>query len=130
MREAQAGREVIVAAGAIGSPQILELSGIGQGARLQQLGVPVVHDLAGVGENLQDHYIIRMQWRATQPVTFNELSRGLPLVREAIRYALFRKGLLTLPAADRKSVVSGKSVSARVDLGGRRIIKKKKQTII
>src|SRR3546814_1438056 len=53
MREAQAGREVIVAAGAIGSPQILELSGIGQGARLQQLGVPVVHALAGVGENLR-----------------------------------------------------------------------------
>ena len=99
VKTARAGREVILAAGAIGSPQILELSGIGQSERIRQLGLKVVHDLPGVGENLQDHYIIRMQWKATQRVTFNELSRGLPLMREVARYALFRKGLLTLPAA-------------------------------
>lgn len=98
-RSARARREVILAAGAIGSPQILELSGIGQPERLKALGIEVVQELPGVGENLQDHYIVRMQWRASQPVTFNELSRGLPLAREVLRYALFRKGLLTLPAA-------------------------------
>jgi choline dehydrogenase len=99
VREARARREVIVAAGAIASPQILELSGIGAADRLRALGVSVAHDLPGVGENLQDHYIVRMQWRATQPVSFNELSRGLPLVREVAKYALFKTGLLTLPAA-------------------------------
>ncbi|MBM3485945.1 MAG: choline dehydrogenase [Alphaproteobacteria bacterium] len=99
VRTARAGREVIIAAGAIASPQILELSGIGQAARLRDLGIAVAHDLPGVGENLQDHLIIRMQWRATQPVSFNELSRGLPLVCEVARYALFKTGLLTLPAA-------------------------------
>jgi choline dehydrogenase len=99
VREARAAREVILAAGAIASPQVLELSGIGAADRLRQLGIGVVHDLPGVGENLQDHYIVRMQWRATQAVSFNEMSRGLPLVREVARYALHRKGLLTLPAA-------------------------------
>ena len=57
----QARREVILAAGAIGSPQILQLSGIGPGALLQQHGIAVVHDLPGVGENLHDHLQIRMR---------------------------------------------------------------------
>ena len=99
-RTARARGEVILAAGAVGSPHILELSGIGQAERLRGLGIEVMQDLPGVGENFQDHYIVRMQWRGSQPVTFNELSRGLPLAREVVRYALFRKGLLTLPAAN------------------------------
>jgi choline dehydrogenase len=105
-REARARREVLLAAGAIASPQLLEISGIGAGERLRKLGIAVAHDLPNVGENLQDHYIVRMQWRATQPVnfngpvSFNELSRGLPLVREVTKYALFRKGLLSLPVAN------------------------------
>ncbi|MGE0744426.1 MAG: GMC family oxidoreductase [Rhodospirillales bacterium] len=100
VRQVRAGREVILAAGAICSPQILELSGIGQGERLRDLGIAVAHDLPGVGENLQDHFIIRMQWRATQKCSFNELSRGLPLAREVARYAFFRDGLLSLPVAN------------------------------
>ena len=54
-REARAAREVIVSAGAIASPQLLELSGIGQAERLKGLGIAPLHDLPGVGENLRDH---------------------------------------------------------------------------
>lgn len=72
--EVRARHGVILAAGAIQSPQLLEVSGIGQGRRLQALGVPVVHDLRGVGENLSDHYHIRMTWRSQGVVTFNQLN--------------------------------------------------------
>ena len=97
--EARAGREIILSGGSINSPQLLELSGIGQADRLRDLGIEVVQDSPGVGENLQDHFIIRMTWRSTQPITLNETSRGLPLVGEVIKYAVARKGLLSLPAA-------------------------------
>jgi choline dehydrogenase len=75
LQRARAGREVILAAGAIQSPQLLELSGIGQAERLGRLGIPVVADLAGVGENLSDHFHIRATWRARGTVTVNDLLR-------------------------------------------------------
>ena len=62
-REARAAREVIVSAGAIASPQLLELSGIGQAERLKGFGIAVHHNLSGVGENLRDHWAPRMKWR-------------------------------------------------------------------
>ncbi len=96
---ATAKREVLLSAGTIASPQVLQLSGIGPGAHLTGLGIAVVHDLAGVGRNLQDHYIARVAWRVTQPVTINEQARGLRFLGELARYALFRRGLLSLPAA-------------------------------
>jgi choline dehydrogenase len=68
-RIARATREVIVAAGAIGSPHLLKLSGIGPAAELKQHGIAVAHDLAGVGENLQDHLEFYFQFAATQPIT-------------------------------------------------------------
>jgi len=98
-RTARAGREVILSGGAVGSPQILELSGIGQGQRLRDLGIGVVHDLPGVGENLQDHYFVRSSWKVTKPVTFNERLRGLRLVGEVLRYALTRRGVMAVAAA-------------------------------
>ena len=76
--EARAAREVIVSAGSIASPQMLELSGIGQADRLKGLGIAVKHDLPGVGENLRDHWSPRMKWRVGRHgVTFNERARGL-----------------------------------------------------
>jgi choline dehydrogenase len=75
VRLAAARGDVILAAGAIQSPQILELSGVGDGARLRQLGVQVVADLPGVGENLSDHYHIRTTYRARGVVTINDLMR-------------------------------------------------------
>ena len=94
----RANREVILAAGAVQSPQLLELSGIGQGARLQALGIGVIRDLPGVGENLQDHYITRLCWRLQGVESLNQMTRGLPLVREVIKFAMFRRGALTMAA--------------------------------
>lgn len=99
-RTAKARREVILSGGAINSPQLLELSGIGQGERLTQQGIPVVSDLSGVGENLQDHYVIPAIWRLKKgTISVNELTRGPRFVGETLKYALLRKGLLTLSAA-------------------------------
>lgn len=97
---ARARREVILAGGAINSPQLLQLSGIGDGRLLQSLGIATAHDLPGVGENLQDHYVVGATFRLKPgTLSINETSRGLPFVKEAFKYVLQRKGLLTLSAA-------------------------------
>ena len=97
--EAKARREVILSGGAINSPQLLELAGIGDPEVLAAAGVPVVHALKGVGRNLQDHYVVGVTFRLHDCISVNELSRGWRLVREVARYAVQRKGLLTLSAA-------------------------------
>ena len=94
---ARARGEVILAAGAIGSPQLLELSGIGNGEHLQRLGIPVRHALPGVGENLQDHLQLRMIYRIQNALTLNELaSTLLGKARIALEYAFLRRGPLTM----------------------------------
>ena len=105
--EARASREVIVSAGAINSPQLLELSGIGQPPLLQGLGIEVRHALNGVGENLRDHYSPRMKWLvpASNYMTYNDKMRGLGLVWQALKYAIGNKGLLGLPAAPIRAYV-------------------------
>src|SRR5438445_562801 len=65
----RARREVIISAGPINSPQLLKLSGVGPQAELAALGIPVVHDLPGVGENLQDHLEFYFQVASLEPVT-------------------------------------------------------------
>jgi choline dehydrogenase len=97
-RSISAHREVILAAGAIGSPQLLQLSGIGPGALLQRVGVPVVHDLQGVGENLHDHLQIRLMYKVSGCRTLNERANSL-LGKAAmgLEYLLFRTGPLTMP---------------------------------
>ena len=94
-----AAREVILAAGAIGSPQILELSGIGPGAVLKAAGVPVRHELAGVGENLQDHLQVRFIYVCTAKGSLNDVwhSRWQQMLT-GIEYALKRSGILTIGA--------------------------------
>lgn len=92
----RAGREVILCAGAIASPQILQLSGIGDGDHLQSIGVPVVHALPGVGQNLRDHYAVRSVVRIQHMPTINQRVRGLSLVREVVKYAFTRRGALAL----------------------------------
>jgi len=99
-RTAFAKAEVILSGGAINSPQLLQLSGVGPAELLRQHGVAVVADLPGVGENLQDHYVIGMQYRLKpEVVSVNELSKGMRMVGETIKYLTQRKGLLTLSAA-------------------------------
>src|SRR3546814_7857122 len=72
----RADREIIVSAGAIGSPQLLELSGIGNGFILKDAGIPVVHHLPGVGENLIDHLQTRISLKARNTAGLNELVRN------------------------------------------------------
>ncbi|GHC60336.1 GMC family oxidoreductase [Neogemmobacter tilapiae] len=94
---ATAGAEVILAAGAINSPKLLELSGIGQGARLADLGIPVVHDLPGVGENLQDHLQIRTVFKISGAKTLNDMAGNLMgKARIALHYGLTRSGPMSM----------------------------------
>ena len=94
---AAARRETILSAGAIGSPQILQLSGLGPAALLQQHGIPVVHELP-VGENLQDHLQLRMAFRVTGVQTLNTMLHSWPAkVKMALEYAFRRTGPLTMP---------------------------------
>jgi len=104
---ALARREVIVSAGTVNSPQLLELSGIGQADRLGGLGIAVRHDLAGVGENLRDHYAPRMKWTvpASLGLTYNDKARGLGLVWQALKYVLTDKGLLGMSAAPLRAFI-------------------------
>ncbi len=94
-QEVRAAREVILCGGAVNSPHLLQISGVGPAEHLQAIGVPVVHDLAGVGANLQDHYVARVSHRAKNAVSINELSRGARLAVEAVRFALPGNGALT-----------------------------------
>jgi len=99
-RTARAKAEVILSGGAVNSPQLLQLSGVGPGELLREHGVPVVHDLPGVGENLQDHYVMGVRYRLKPGVvSVNELTRGPRFIGEAMKFLFQRKGLLTLSAA-------------------------------
>ncbi len=92
--------EVILAGGAVNSPQLLQLSGIGPAPLLNSLGVAVLADRAEVGEGLQDHYVVAARYRLKPGVvSVNEQAHGWRLLKEAANYALRRKGLFTLSAA-------------------------------
>ena len=86
-------RELILAGGPINSPQLLKLSGIGPAAELQSLGIPVVHDLPGVGENLQDHLEFYFQVACTEPVSLYPSVKPLAKALIGMRWLLFKDGL-------------------------------------
>ena len=89
----RARREVIVSAGSIASPQLLKLSGVGPAAELQALGIPVVHDLPGVGENLQDHLEFYFQVASREPVTLYKHMNPLGKALIGMRWILSKDGL-------------------------------------
>lgn len=95
LRQVRASREILLCAGAIGSPQLLELSGIGDPLRLQALDVPLVARSPEVGENLVEHLQVRCTYETTLPITINDVMRS-PRVRLAtgLQYLLTRKGLM------------------------------------
>jgi len=94
-----AGREVILTAGAINSPQLLQLSGIGPEGLLREHGVDVVDHRPGVGGNLQDHYQVRHVMRCTRPITLNDKMASLAgRIGIGIEYVLHRRGALTVSA--------------------------------
>jgi len=92
----RAAREVILCGGAINSPQLLMLSGIGPRDHLTDLGIPVVHHLPGVGQSLQDHYSAAIKLKARFPVTVNDVVNShFGKVKAGVQYLLFRTGALT-----------------------------------
>jgi len=97
-RSVKAG-EVIVSAGAINSPQLLLLSGIGPAEQLKSLGIDVTHDLPGVGENLHDHLLIQHLAEVPEAHSINRQMQGWRLFPQVLRYLALRDGLLTIGAS-------------------------------
>ena len=93
--EVRATREVVLCGGAINSPHLLQISGIGPAEHLRSIGVQVVHDLPGVGANLQDHYVARVSHRVKGSTSINKMARGIRLAREVVRFFLEGRGALT-----------------------------------
>jgi len=94
--EVSASREVILAGGTYNSPQLLQLSGIGNPTHLAEHGIAVRHELPGVGENLRDHYAPRFAYRVKGADSINERARGLKLAGEIVKYFTTRKGILAI----------------------------------
>ncbi len=93
-----AHKETILAAGSIGSPQILQLSGIGSAAHINEHGIELIHDLAGVGENLHDHLQVRSVYKVKNTVTLNQRANSLfGKFAMGLEYLLFKTGPLTMP---------------------------------
>jgi choline dehydrogenase len=100
VRRVRARGEVILAGGSINSPQLLQLSGVGPAELLRAQDIAVVHDLAGVGENLQDHLNSRVVYQVRRPNTLNEISRSwMRQAKAGLEYALARRGALMMGAA-------------------------------
>jgi choline dehydrogenase len=99
MVEVLAQREVILSAGAVGSPQLLQLSGVGPGELLQRLGIPVIHALPGVGRNLQDHLQIRSVYKCLRPTLNDEVNKPLRKMLIGLEYILFRTGPMSMGAS-------------------------------
>jgi choline dehydrogenase len=113
---AKANREILLCGGSFNSPQLLQLSGVGPGALLQEHGIPVVHEAPEVGEGLQDHFYCRTFWRCNQPITLND--DMLSLWRKAklgLDYALFRRGPLTVAAGHAAAFVRTRPELRRPD---------------
>ena len=96
VRAVLARRELILSSGAVNTPKLLQLSGVGPSALLQSLGVNPVHHLPGVGENLRDHYSVRMVAKVRDSMTMNELSRGARLGGQIARWMAGRPNILAL----------------------------------
>ncbi len=91
--------EVIVSSGAIGSPQVLMCSGLGEGTQLQEHGIDVIRDLPGVGKNLQDHLQARLVFKCNEPTLNDEVRSLFNQARIALKYAMFRAGPMTMAAS-------------------------------
>jgi len=117
MQQAFAAREVILCAGAIQSPQLLELSGIGDARRLERLGIPVVAHRPAVGENLIDHLQLRCTYESRLPITINDVMRS-PLRRLAVglQYAFTRRGLMAGTSSTAHAITRTACASGRPDV--------------
>jgi choline dehydrogenase len=97
--QAQASGEVVLSGGAFNSPQLLQLSGVGPGDLLRTHGIDVVHDMPGVGDDLQDHFQVRYNYRCNEPITINDMMASFPKqVGAVLDYVFKGKGPLTIGA--------------------------------
>ncbi len=108
--------EVILSAGAVNSPQLLLLSGVGPAQQLRDLGIEVVHDLPGVGENLHDHMLVQHLSEVAADKSINRQMRGPRLVPEVLRYLLKRDGLLTIGASQAAAFLKSDPALDRPDI--------------
>ncbi|MDB6083513.1 MAG: oxidoreductase [Gammaproteobacteria bacterium] len=111
----RAGREIILAAGTMHSPKILQLSGIGPGAHLQSLGIPVIHDSPEVGENLREHLVFRVQYRLSGDYSQNKQHSGWRVMWHGLRYMLTHGGLMSDPPYDVTAFVRTRKNLTRPD---------------
>lgn len=109
--QARASREVLLSGGAVNTPQVLLLSGIGDAATLKRFDIPVVADLKGVGKNLQDHLDCSVQYECTQPITLYSQANPLAAARTGLQYLLFGTGL-----GSGQGLESGAFLKSRPDL--------------
>jgi choline dehydrogenase-like flavoprotein len=112
VRQARIRREVVLCAGAVNTPQLLMLSGIGAAADLRALGIPVVRDLPSVGRNLQDHLMAMLTVRCREPITLADA----PTRRQLVRYHLRRTGLLSSNVAEAYAFARSDPTRPSVDL--------------
>ena len=111
-----ASREVILSGGAINTPQLLMLSGVGPGKELQRHGIPQVLDSPGVGKNLQDHFYVHTGWRSTADSSYNAKLGGLAKYWEGLKYLLTRRGYLALGSSQVAAFVKSNANEVRPDL--------------
>jgi choline dehydrogenase len=116
LQKIAAAREVILSGGAINTPQLLMLSGIGPGAELQRHGIAQVLDSPGVGKNLQDHFYIHTGWRATADSSYNVKLSGFAKYWEGLKYLLTHRGYLALGSSQVAAFVKSNAKEDRADL--------------
>jgi choline dehydrogenase len=116
-QQVKASREVILSAGPLKSPQLLELSGIGRADVLQKHGIDVVHHLAGVGENLRDHANVRMTYECAKPLTVNDVLRNpLLKLRQGLKFIFTRKGFLAICSSTAQTNLRSDPHATQADL--------------
>lgn len=113
---AHAAAEVLVSAGAINSPKLLLLSGIGPADQLRRLGVPVVHPLPGVGRNLHDHLNVQVITRCSRPITYDHWDRPLPFIKHGLEFLLFNTGRATSNLAEGGGFLRSRSETTSPDI--------------
>ena len=116
-KTANARAEVLLSTGAFGSPQLMQLSGLGPALLLKEFGIPVIADMPGVGANLQEHYNGKLVFECTEDFTLNDVvASPLRKLREGLRYYLSRRGFLTMGASTATGFVSTDPAVSRPDV--------------
>jgi choline dehydrogenase len=116
VQQAHATREVILSGGAINSPQLLQLSGIGEGDALRRHGIKPIIELKGVGRNLQDHLHSMVKWDCKQPITLYNNIKPLGAMKALAQYYLFKSGPSTTPGLEALAFVKSRPEAADPDL--------------